>query len=91
MPLQIECLSRHLFWDTDVSQLSVEEHWRFIIVRVVERGTCEDVRAILNGYGRARVREALLQARNLNERTISFFANLFALPKSQFRAYSKQV
>jgi hypothetical protein len=89
--LDISKLSPHLFWDTDATKLNLEQHSRYIIVRVVERGTCDDIRMIFHAYSRARICDALLHARDLNQRTISFFANLFELPQSDFRGYQKRV
>jgi hypothetical protein len=89
--LDISKLSSHLFWDTDATKLNLDKHWRYIIVRVVERGTCDDIRMIFQAYSRTRICDALLRARDLNQRTISFFANQFELPKSDFRAYRERV
>ena len=89
MSLNLKTLSPHIFWDVDIENLSVTDHWRYIIVRVIERGSCEEIRTILIEFGGSRVREAVLSARNLNERTISFFANMFAVARSEFRAYRK--
>ncbi len=57
----------------------------------MERGTCDDIRIILRAYGRERVCKALLQARDLNSRTISYFANYFGVPQRAFRAYRVQM
>ena len=81
-------LSPHLFWDTDIDCLNPETHWRYIITRVMDRGNCDDVKQVWNSYGAGMVRKALTQARCLNKRTISFFANQFGLPPTEFRAYT---
>jgi hypothetical protein len=75
-----------LFWDTDVSKLSVETDWKYIIQRVVERGSCSDIRAVWQLYGPARIRDTLLHVRCLDKKNISFFANLFDLNPADFRA-----
>ncbi|HKK18112.1 MAG TPA: hypothetical protein VJ952_05465 [Opitutales bacterium] len=84
-------LSEHLFWDVDRDSVDVEAHARFLITRIMERGTREDVRAAWSFYGPDRVREELTQAPSLSKKTISFFANQFSIPKEAFRANGRNV
>lgn len=86
-PQLIASLSRHVFWDTDPISIDPDRHGDFVIVRVMDRGTLADVRAVWNYYGPERVRTALLQAPSLGIKTISFFANQFDLPREAFRAF----
>lgn len=46
MTIDLTKLSHHLFWDTDVANVNLDEHWRFIVVRVMERGTLKDVKLV---------------------------------------------
>lgn len=88
-PDLVNQLPEHLFWDVDPTQLDPEGHARFLIVRVVERGSRQDVRRVWGYYGERRIREALLSAPSLGRRTIAFFANQFELPRESFRAYER--
>ncbi len=83
----IDQLSPPLFWDIAPEQLDPEVHGRFIISRIMDRGTLRDVKAVWNYYGEERVQQALLQAASLHKKTIVFFANQFGLPRGAFRAY----
>ncbi len=82
-------LSKHLFWDVDAGTIDAEKHLRFIIPRVMDRGTSSDVRAIWNRYGAETVKDVLLRAPSLQRKTIFFFANQFHLRPEDFRAYRK--
>lgn len=82
-------LSSHLFWDVDRSTLNPEDHAGFLICRIMERGSSEEVRLAWHHYGEDRVREALLQAPSLSRKTIHFFANQFRLSCDAFRAYQR--
>jgi hypothetical protein len=86
-PQFIGRLSRHVFWDTDPASIDPERHENFVIARVMDRGTLDDVRAAWDFYGAERVQTALLQAPSLGAKTISFFANQFDLPREAFRAF----
>lgn len=82
-------LPRHLFWDVRVSSLDAREHGRFIIARVMERGSSTDVRRVWHYYGEAKIKEALTTAPALSRRTISFFAHQFQIPREDFRAFHR--
>jgi len=80
-------LSGHLFWDVSISAIDEVSHRDWLIVRVMDRGTREDVRHAWNHYGSSKVRESLLKAPSLRLKTIAFFASQFELPRESFRAW----
>jgi hypothetical protein len=83
----IQNLSPHLFWDSDVATLDPEFHSGYIITRVMDRGSLDDVKKVWDAYGVEKVREVLTHCRSLNRRTICFFANRFGIEPSSFRAF----
>lgn len=84
-------LSPQLFWDVDPDAVDPEAHADFLIVRVMERGTHENVRAAWSYYGASKIQAALLAAPALSPKTIAFFANQFGLRRSAFRAHQRSV
>lgn len=62
-----------LFWDTSLDNIDFREHRRFVINRVFERGTEEEIQEIVRFYGRA----AILDNINLNSK-LPFDNNLKA-------------
>lgn len=80
-------LRPELFWDVDLRRLNSQQHARFIIERVAERGNLEDMRLVWNYYGRDRIQQATQQARGLTPKTVAFFAALFHQPPTSFRSY----
>jgi hypothetical protein len=85
----IPMLSRDLFWDTDQDQLDPETHAEYIVSRVMDHGSWEDVQAISIYYGPDRIRKVLLEAPSLHRRTICLFALAYHLPLESFKAYRK--
>ena len=75
-----------LFWDVDFNRLNLDENASFVIIRVMERGTREEVRTIWNYFGAETVKQHLLSAQSLSPKTISYFANQFKISRSQFRS-----
>lgn len=74
-----------MFWDTDFNTLDADDYASYVIVRVMERGTREEVRAVWNYYGPENIKKQLLSARNLSPKTVSYFANQFKISPSKFR------
>jgi len=86
----MEELSDHLFWDVKRESVDAERHARFLIGRIMDRGTREDVRAAWSYYGPERIKASLLEAPALDRKTVVFFANQFRLPREDFRAWRKE-
>lgn len=79
--------STNLFWDADASQFDYEKHAEQIIPRVFMRGTMKDFSEIFKYYGRKKIKRVLVNTRYLDKKTLSFSANLFQIPKEEFRCY----
>ena len=80
-------LSSSLFWDVDASNIDWDKHSRFVIERVLTRGTLDDWNEIKRGYGREKIKEEALQIRFLDKVTLSFCSHYFDVPKEEFRCY----
>ncbi|MBN8823999.1 MULTISPECIES: hypothetical protein [unclassified Spirosoma] len=80
-------LSHQLFWDVDYGSIEWQEKYRFVIERVLERGTFSDWLEIKRYYGLEKIKNTVLQARWLDNTTLSFCSNYFHTPKEQFRCY----
>ena len=79
--------SKNLFWDVDLTNLDPEKHTGFIIPRVLMRGDLNDIHQLFAFYGKERIEDIVLQTRYLDKITLSFAANLFNIPKDQFRCF----
>jgi hypothetical protein len=79
-------LRQELFWDVDIDKLDMDTHAAFVITRVMERGTREEARTIWAHYGEEIIKKHLTAARGLSPKTISYFANIFKIGRSQFRS-----
>ncbi len=86
----IENLSPFLFWDVNKSRLDPQANAKFIVPRVMDYGTIDDVHLVLDYYSRELIRDILIHTPHLQKRTISFFALKFGIDASNFRAYQRQ-
>ena len=76
-----------LFWDTDIQQMDLQRHKKFIIERTLMRGMKEEFDMVLNFYGWETVKETVVTARYLDKYSLSFCSAIFAVPKTEFRCY----
>ena len=81
-------LRQSLFWDVDYTTIQWNKNFRFVIERVLERGTFDEWQEIKRYYGLEKIKEAALQARWLDNTTLAFCSAIFHIPKEQFRCYT---
>lgn len=82
---------RHgLFWDVDVSLLDEKKHQTYIVQQVLNLGTIEEFRLILEYYGFDEVRESLKIAGYLDSKTFSFVVDFFNIDKEEMQCCTKK-
>ena len=86
----ISQLTSSLFWDIDIQTLSEKNHAGFIIRRVCMLGTWNDWLLLKANYGLDKIKSELLQARQLDQKTLNYFSLILNVPKENFRCYSFQ-
>ncbi len=79
-----------IFWDTNFSKLDKERDASFIIVRVFERGLLDDLIEIFLKYDANHIKNVLLDAPYLSERTLHFAKAYYDLNLTDFKCYGKK-
>ena len=80
-------LRRELFWDVNYDSIVWDDKFRFVIVRVFERGDVDDIRQVRRYYGDELVKQALLQAKYIPEHRLHLAAAVINEPIEKFRCY----
>ena len=80
-------LSRTIFWDVNYDTIDWEKHARFVMERVLMRGTLEDVKQLKSYYGLEKIKEEIIQSRYLDRVTLNFCSVFLGIPKEEFRCY----
>ncbi len=81
-------LSGKAFWDVDMRNLDYEKQANYIIRKVFENGSWDDILEVTVFYGMNKVRDVLTASTYLKENTL-YFASLFLdIPRSQFACYT---
>lgn len=83
-------LNRNLFWDVDYDSINWDEKYKWVIVRVFERGDVEDIRQCRRYYKDEKVRDTLLNAKYLLQNRIFLAAAVIDEPIQKFRCYTIQ-
>lgn len=85
-----ECInqfSSNLFWDANPSELSMDEHSRYIIQRVLEYGEMDDWRLINKYYGLEKIVAECKQMRTLDPVCLSFICTISHTQENDYRCY----
>ena len=83
-------LPSYLFWDVDQSTIDLKKNARFVIQRVIQRGSLKEWSSIKAFYGIDVVKKEILAMRSLDKKTLNFFSTYFNLHKNTFRCFSIQ-
>jgi len=81
-------LPKRIFWDTNMEHIDWATNARFVIHRVITRGEIKDWVVIKKYYGLERIKQEILQMRDLDDLTLNFFSQYFGIEKEKFRCYT---
>lgn len=84
----VELLSKHLFWDTPISNIDAETNKAFIIHRVLEYGLMKDWQLLTKWYGISEIGKTATHFRSLDPKALAFLINITGLTLSDFRCYT---
>jgi len=81
-----------LFWDADFKLLSWRKDRRYIAFRILEYGTLEAVRWLLDRMGREELREIIVKGggKRLSPKTLNFWKAILNLEEDECSKISSQ-
>jgi hypothetical protein len=80
-------LSKQAFWDVDMNKIDYEKNATHVIAKVFDRGTFDDIIAVMNFYGDEKIKDSLLNIRYVSNGAIALACVLFDLKQEDFRCY----
>jgi len=84
--------SENLFWDIDPRTLDMERHAKYIVGRVLERGTLMDWRLLCRRFTLSGVIEIAQTLRSIDPKALAFLSVVGHIPREFFRCCtSKQL
>ena len=85
----LQKLSKHLFWDYDVSVLNEKDDKKLIMERVFTRGSEEDEKAVFSYYKKKDIKNTVIEIRNLDKKTLNYLSVILDIPKKAFKCYKQ--
>ena len=78
------------FWDIDISTLDEIKSKRLIIERVVSLGNLDEIKLVVNYYGKKELINTICKLNYLDSKTLNFFSLIFNVPKSNFKCFTRK-
>ena len=78
-------LSPRAFWDVDMNKLDYGSKANYIIRKVFDFGSWEDILEVVAYFGKGKIIKALTTAPYLMEKTFVFASKIFNIPISEFK------
>jgi hypothetical protein len=82
-------LSKYLFWDCNINELAPNADRNLILERVFTRGTENDEKEIFHFYGKQQIKEAVVNIKYLDKKTLNYLSCILDIPKERFKCYGK--
>ncbi|MDZ7742654.1 MAG: hypothetical protein U5Q03_13105 [Bacteroidota bacterium] len=86
----IDKLDPHYFWDVSLEFLDEENSKRLIIERVFSLGKKDEMKRLIDYYGREEVVSTLQNLNYLDHKTLNFLSKIFNMPKNTFKCYTRK-
>ncbi len=84
----INQLTPELFWDTPIAGIDEKKHAKFIVERVIMRGSLTDFLLLKSYYGMAKLRQIVKKIRYMDKQVLNFCSLYFNIKLNLFRCYS---
>lgn len=86
--MSISDLSKYLFWDVNPGNLDLVKSKKLIIHRVLDYGSLEDWKKIMDYYGLDEITAVATGIKDLDRRSMTFVALLAGIKKEDFLCYT---
>ena len=84
-------MNKRLFWDVNTEKLNLEKDICFILERILNAGTYENFKEIIELYGYNKLKNKVVKSNNLSNKALNFASFFFSISKNQFKCYSKKL
>ncbi|PIV58266.1 MAG: hypothetical protein COS14_10520 [Bacteroidetes bacterium CG02_land_8_20_14_3_00_31_25] len=78
------------FWDVNFLKLDEKKSKRLIIERIVNFGNLNEIKLIINKYGKEEVIHTICNLNYLEPKTLNFFSLFFKISKKNFKCYIRR-
>lgn len=86
--ITINDFSPHLFWDVDKDLFDLMKYPEQMTSKVLEYGNFNDWKLLRTLYGNERIKNIVLNLRNIDDLTLNYLSIYFKTDKTHFRCYT---
>ena len=83
-------LPKNLFWDIDMDRFDNILNKQLIIERVISMGDLHDLKILLQFYGLETIRQEIIKAAYLDNKTLTWVSDFLDIPKTKFKCFQKK-
>ncbi len=83
-------ISKIAFWDVDFDNIDFQENSTFVMNKVFNYGTWDDIIETLRFYGLERVRKEVVKSSYFKNTTLSFLCVILCLTEQDFISYQQR-
>ena len=80
--------SPNLFWDVNPATVNLDQHKKYVICRVLQRGTLDDWKLLCRKWPVAAIVEVAQTLRSLDLKTMAFLCAIGQVPRESFRCFT---
>ena len=81
--------NQSLFWDTDPNKIDKEKNKEYIIARILESGTIDDIHWLRKNYTDEEISEVIINTGSISKKTATFWKYILNI-KQEIRCLSDQ-
>ena len=86
-----QTIKKSLFWDVDPESIDLIKHKRFILERVINYGSFDNLKELFRLYGYREIKNDVRKLKNLSNKSLNFVSFFFSIPKEQLTCYTKKL
>jgi len=79
--------SKGCFWDYDYDKLDMENCKKFIISRVLSRGSTGDEKMLFDYYGLNTIKTEIVKVNYLDKKILNYYSIVLDIDKEKFKAF----
>lgn len=83
------CIKKY-FWETDAEKIDPDKYPYFVIERILEYGDKKALRWLLKNFKLCKIKNVLLQRRNISLLSANYWALILKISKNQILCLKKQ-
>lgn len=83
-------INQAYFWDVNLNNIDESKSKRLIIERIINFGNLQEIRRLMDHYGKDEVTKTICKLNHLDPKTLNFFSLIFQIPKTKFKCYTRK-